>query len=190
VPVRLALVLPVLLLALALPSGVQAAGLAQLPVPQRMLSVARGELAAGVGEQPRGSNQGARIAAYRRAAAGSAPGTPWCAYFASWVARQAGSPLGPGGHGLVSSGAILSWARGRHLVHASARPGDLIVMAEHVGVVVGVSPGAVSSIDGIWSDRVSRTSHPRSQALGFVRLSAPEPLLGVWEPTPAPVGGL
>ena len=52
----------------------------------------------GVAEQPPGSNDSPRIAQYRQATAGSGVG-PWCAYFVSWAARQAGAPLGDQGQG-------------------------------------------------------------------------------------------
>ena len=52
----------------------------------------------GQAEQPPGSNDSPRIAQYRPATAGSGVG-PWCAYFVSWAAQQAGAPLGEGGQG-------------------------------------------------------------------------------------------
>src|SRR6185436_284639 len=52
-----------------------------------MTTIASAEL--GQAEQPPGSNDSARIAQYRTATVGSAVG-PWCAYFVSWVSRQAG----------------------------------------------------------------------------------------------------
>src|SRR5262245_43057908 len=52
------------------------------------------ETQVGVSEQPPGSNDGPELAGYRSAVAGAAPGEPWCAYFASWAAAQAGAPLG------------------------------------------------------------------------------------------------
>src|SRR3954471_456287 len=61
-----------------------------------MLQAAAGEV--GQAEQPPGSNDSPRIAEYRSATAGSGVG-PWCAYFASWAARQAGMPLGEQGQG-------------------------------------------------------------------------------------------
>ncbi|MBI5104845.1 MAG: hypothetical protein HZB46_07650, partial [Solirubrobacterales bacterium] len=57
----------------------------------RALQAAQAEV--GVAEQPPGSNDSPRIAQYREATAGSGVG-PWCAYFTSWAAAQAGVPLG------------------------------------------------------------------------------------------------
>src|SRR3954468_5701976 len=61
---------------------------------QAMLQAAAGE--GGQTAQPPGSNDSPRIAQYRQATAGAGVG-PWCAYFASWAARQAGMPLGEQG---------------------------------------------------------------------------------------------
>src|SRR4051794_16564095 len=54
---------------------------------QAMLQAASAEV--GQAEQPPGSNDSPRIAEYRTATAGAGVG-PWCAYFASWAAKQAG----------------------------------------------------------------------------------------------------
>ncbi len=58
----------------------------------RMLAAAQAEV--GHAEHPPGSNDGPRLGTYRAAVAGAAAGQPWCAYFVSWVAAQAGAPLG------------------------------------------------------------------------------------------------
>src|SRR5262249_55984137 len=54
----------------------------------RVLSAAESQI--GQSEQPPGSNESPAIAEYRTATAGAQPGEPWCAYFVSWAARQAG----------------------------------------------------------------------------------------------------
>ncbi len=79
--------------------------------------VAAAETQIGQAEQPPGSNESPAIAEYRAATAGAVPGAPWCAYFASWAARQAGEPIGADGAGLGSVSEIWSWAQ-------STRPGD------------------------------------------------------------------
>src|SRR3954452_8987715 len=53
--------------------------------PAAMVQAAASEV--GQSEQPPGSNDSPRIGQYRSATAGSGVG-PWCAYFASWAARQ------------------------------------------------------------------------------------------------------
>ena len=71
---------------------------------QRMLAAAQAEV--GQAEQPPGSNDSPRIAEYRTATAGSGVG-PWCAYFVSWAAKQAGAPVGEQGQGFGAVSARL-----------------------------------------------------------------------------------
>lgn len=139
------------------------------------VEVAHGEI--GQAEQPPGSNESPRIAEYRSAVAGAGVG-PWCAYFVSWCARQAGIPLGEHGEGFGSVSALWSWAEqtGR-AVPASAgppQPGDLIVWGgEHVGIVEAVDPnGTIHTIEGNSDDQVAqRTYGPDGGgATGYVRL--------------------
>jgi len=138
-----------------------------------LLAAAQREV--GVAEQPPGSNDSARIAVYRRATAGSGVG-PWCAYFTSWAAREAGMPLGENGQGFGSVDALYAWAQraGRAVQNGPGvvpRPGDLIVWDEHIGVVEGVQPdGSIATVEGNSSDRVSRRVHPANSALGYVRM--------------------
>jgi hypothetical protein len=155
-------------------SGV--AGTAAVPsngtLGQKMVAIASREV--GVAESPPGSNNSPRIAEYRGATAGAPGPGPWCAYFTSWVARQAGAPVGPNGGGFGSVDALYSWAQsaGKALPrNATPQPGDLIVWDEHIGIVESVGPnGTVNTIEGNSSDRVSRRQHPAGSALGYVRL--------------------
>jgi hypothetical protein len=130
----------------------------------------------GQSEQPPGSNDSPRIAQYRSATAGSGVG-PWCAYFVSWAARQAGTPLGDRGEGFGSVDQLYAWAQrtGRAVANGPGvvpRPGDLIVFHEHVGIVERVlADGRIQTIEGNSSDRVSRNVHEFSDALGYVRMS-------------------
>ena len=139
-----------------------------------MTTIASAEV--GQAEQLPGSNDSPRIAQYRTATAGSGVG-PWCAYFVSWVARQAGMPLGDHGEGFGSVDQLYAWAQrtGRAVANGPGvvpRPGDLIVFDEHVGIVEQVLPGGrIQTIEGNSSDRVSRNLHESSDALGFVRMS-------------------
>ena len=150
--------------------GVPGAGGAQ------PLAAAQAEV--GVSEQPPGSNDGPRIAEYRAATAGSGVG-PWCAYFASWAAAQAGVPLGEAGQGFGSVGALYGWAQrtGRATPAGpgvSPSPGDLIVWGgRHVGIVEAVDPdGSVHTIEGNSSNAVSRRTYgpDGGGATGYVRL--------------------
>jgi hypothetical protein len=138
-----------------------------------VVAAAEGEV--GQAEQPPGSNDSPRIAAYRQATAGSAVG-PWCAYFVSWAARQAGTPLGDQGQGFGSVDALSAWAQrsGRAIANGPGvvpRAGDLIVFHEHVGIVEAVLPdGRIQTIEGNSSDRVSRNVHAASDALEYIRM--------------------
>ena len=132
----------------------------------------------GVSEQPPGSNDGPQIAEYRTATAGSGVG-PWCAYFTSWAAAQAGVPLGEAGQGFGSVSALYGWAQrtGRATPAGPGvqpNPGDLIVWGgEHVGIVESVDPdGSIHTIEGNSSNAVSRRTYgpDGGGATGYVRL--------------------
>ncbi len=132
----------------------------------------------GVSEQPPGSNDGPQIAEYRTATAGSGVG-PWCAYFTSWAAAQAGVPLGEAGQGFGSVSALYSWAQrtGRATPAGPGvrpNPGDLIVWGgRHVGIVESVdADGSIHTIEGNSSNAVSRRTYGADGggATGYVRL--------------------
>ncbi len=150
-------------------------GVAAGPGALGTLAAARGEV--GQAEMPPGSNDSPRIAEYRAAVPGAGVG-PWCGYFVSWCARQAGVPLGDHGEGFGSVGALYEWAEhsGRAIPADAGppQPGDLIVWGgEHVGIVEAVLPdGSIRTIEGNSSDRVSqRTYGPDGGgATGYVRL--------------------
>jgi len=143
---------------------------------QRALAAAQAEV--GVTEQPPGSNDAPRIAAYRAATAGSGVG-PWCAYFTSWAAAQAGAPLGEAGQGFGSVSALYDWAQrtGRAIPAGpgvAPSPGDLIVWGgRHIGIVESVDPdGSIHTIEGNSSNAVSRRTYGADGggATGYVRL--------------------
>jgi hypothetical protein len=144
------------------------------PAGQAMLRLAQQEV--GVAEQPPGSNDSPRIAQYRQATAGSGVG-PWCAYFVSWAARQAGAPLGDSGQGFGRVDDVWAWAErsGKAIPAGSGtpQPGDLVVWDEHIGVVESVRPdGSITTVEGNSSDRVSRREYgpDANGAIGFVRV--------------------
>jgi hypothetical protein len=157
-------------------SATTAAGTTGQTAGQRALQVAEGEI--GQTEQPPGSNNSPRIAEYRTATAGSGIG-PWCAYFVSWAAKQAGAPVGEAGQGFGSVSALSAWAQrtGRYTPVASGQkpqPGDLIVWGgEHVGMVESVdSDGKIHTVEGNSSNMVTRRTHDATGdgATGFIRL--------------------
>lgn len=138
--------------------------------------IAAAQSQTGVVEQPPGSNDGPEIAAYRQAVAGDPGPGPWCAYFVSWAAKQAGTPLGEAGQGFGSVDAMWSWAQssGRGIVNGPGvlpRVGDVIVLDQHTGIVTGVLPdGRVQTIEGNTSDSVAAREHPAGEAIGYIRL--------------------
>ena len=139
----------------------------------RALALAEAEV--GQSEQPPGSNNSARIADYRSAVAGSYAGAPWCAYFVSWAAANAGAPLGESGQGYGAVEQIHDWAaRTGRLLPAGAvpQPGDLILFGgRHVGIVESVNAdGSLTTIEGNHASAVSRVHRSPSEATGYVRL--------------------
>lgn len=162
--------------ATAATSAVSPAAVPGQTAGQRALALAQQEI--GQAEQPPGSNDSPRIAEYRTATAGSGIG-PWCAYFVSWAAKNAGAPLGEAGQGFGSVSAVSSWAQrtGRWSPAASGQPpqaGDLIVWGgRHIGIVESVDPdGRIHTIEGNSSNMVTRRTHDASGdgATGYVRL--------------------
>jgi hypothetical protein len=142
----------------------------------RIVAIAESQL--GQTEQPPGSNESPAIAQYRGATEGASPGAPWCAYFASWVARQAGEPLGANGQGLGSVSEVWSWAQstGRAVPNGPGvvpKPGDLIVFGdEHVGIVRAVLPnGQIETVEGNYENKVAANVRSPTEATGYVSMS-------------------
>jgi hypothetical protein len=141
---------------------------------QRMVQIAQAEI--GQAEQPPGSNDSPRIAQYRMATAGSGVG-PWCAYFTSWVAQQAGVPIGEAGQGFGAVSSVADWGQrtGRFFTPGTQppQPGDLIVWGgRHIGIVESVGlDGSINTIEGNSSNAVSRRTYgpDGGGATGFVR---------------------
>jgi hypothetical protein len=156
--------------ATAAAAPVQAGG---TPAGQAILAAVRPEV--GQAEQPPGSNDSPRIAQYRQATAGSGVG-PWCAYFVSWAARQAGVPIGDSGQGYGLVDDVWAWGQrtGKALPAGSTpQPGDLIVWDEHIGIVESVgADGSIHTIEGNSSDRVAQRTYGSDGggAVGYVRL--------------------
>jgi hypothetical protein len=150
---------------------VQAGG---TPAGQAMLAAVRPEV--GQTEQPPGSNDSPRIAQYRQATAGAPGPGPWCAYFVSWAARQAGAPIGDSGQGFGRVDDVMAWGQrsGKALpAGATPQPGDLIVWDEHIGIVESVgADGSIKTIEGNSSNSVARRQYGSDGggAVGYVRL--------------------
>jgi hypothetical protein len=144
------------------------------PAGQAILAAVRPEV--GQTEQPPGSNDSPRIAQYRQATAGAPGPGPWCAYFVSWAARQAGVPIGDSGQGYGRVDDVMAWGQraGKALPAGSTpQPGDLIVWDEHIGIVESVgADGSINTIEGNSSDSVARRQYGSDGggAVGYVRL--------------------
>jgi hypothetical protein len=158
-------------------SGLSATGMAGQSSPgARIVAVAESQL--GQTEQPPGSNESPAIAQYRTATAGAVPGAPWCAYFASWAANEAGEPIGAQGQGAGSAEEVWSWAQstGRAIPNGPGvvpQPGDLIVFGdEHVGIVRDVLPnGQIQTIEGNYENKVAANVRSPTEATGYVNMS-------------------
>jgi CHAP domain len=130
------------------------------------------ETQVGVTEQPPGSNDGPQIAEYRTATQGAYAGAPWCAYFVSWAAAQAGTPLGDQGQGLGSVSEITDWARSTGRLTSTPAPGELILFGTaHVGIVKSVNAdGSLTTVEGNASNGVREETRWPSEATGYVQL--------------------
>jgi uncharacterized protein (TIGR02594 family) len=146
------------------------AGAAGGSAGQKMLQLASAEI--GQTEQPPGSNDSQRISQYRTATAGSGVG-PWCAYFVSWAAKEAGAPLGEQGQGFGAVAAVWDWAQRTGRTVQQPQPGDLIVWdGRHIGIVEKVDPqGNIHTIEGNSSNMVTRRQYgpDGGGATGYVR---------------------
>jgi uncharacterized protein (TIGR02594 family) len=160
-------------------SGVN--GMAGGSVGARMVALAQQEV--GVTENGN-SNDSSRLKEYRSATTGAenSPG-PWCAYFVSWLAKNAGAPVGAGGNGTGYVPTLEAWGKqqNRWIEHGSQapKPGDIVVfdwggngVADHTGIVENVDPnGTVHTIEGNSSNSVRRREYDASSndIKGFVR---------------------
>ena len=145
---------------------------AQAAVAHRIVKDAQAELARNVHEVPDGSNNSRDISRYRTATSGAMRGAPWCAYFASYIAKRAGVPLGWHGEGMGYVPYIRDWAHKTGRWRHTPKPGYLITFPEHVGVVEHVySNHTLSAIEGNAGNAVRREYHRWSEATGYVRLA-------------------
>ena len=167
---------------------VPTAGVGFPPIPgqggaagQQMVALAQREL--GVTESG-GNNESTRIREYRTATAGAenTPG-PWCAYFVSWLAKEAGAPIGAGGNGTGYVPTLEAWGKqtGRFAEFGkqAPQPGDIVIFdwsgdgtPDHTGIVESVgADGTINTIEGNASDKVMRRSYAAStnDIRGYVR---------------------
>jgi hypothetical protein len=117
-----------------------------------IVRVARSQL--GVKESPLGSN----CTKY-------GPCVEWCGLFVAWVWQHAGVEMAGGTTPYAYSGSFYDWVKehgGRDLPPtATPSPGDAVMFGtaahmDHVGIVESVFAGMIVTIDGNFSDQVSR----------------------------------
>ena len=126
----------------------------------------------GVHEVPDGSNDSLRIRIYQRVT--GAFRAPWCASFQQWIHKRiTGKTIPAPLPAYVPS--ILAWAQGKTLLHALPRAGALVIFLRevyrqpsdgyHIGIVEHVYPNAYTSIEGNYSNAVTRVWHPLGSKL-------------------------
>jgi CHAP domain len=145
---------------------------AQAGLPDRLVRLARAELNRGVHEVPNGSNNSRDIARYRTAIRWASGPAPWCGYFVSYVAREAGAPLGEYGEGIGLVSEIRRWAKLTGRWRPKPHRGNIVVFRHaHVGLVERVVGSQwIVTIEGNHDNRVARVWRRRSEARGYVRL--------------------
>lgn len=139
---------------------------------EAMIRVAKAELARGVRETPLGSNRSPDITRYRTAVRGAQAGSPWCAYFVSWLAYQAGSPLGSAGRGIGSVRDLRLWGQKHALLfRRDPQAGDIALWGDdHTGLVIARRGRQVISIEGNSSDRVAQRTYAAASVPLTLRL--------------------
>ncbi|MEQ1702786.1 MAG: CHAP domain-containing protein [Ilumatobacteraceae bacterium] len=137
---------------------------------ERMVAIAVSQI--GVAESG-GENRGTPLTRYVHwFSPGSGP-VPWCAYFVSWCWDRATDsnhrvPWSNPGY----CGSIVDWAgRTGHRVSRPQR-GDIYVYnnLSHCGIVESVGTNTFTSIDGNWSNRVSRVPGRSFSGYTYIRL--------------------
>ena len=101
--------------------------------------------------------------AERYLGAGNVTGTrgPWCADYISFVLKRTGH------RPLANRMAYAALSYGPHV--ARPKPGDLVVLRGHVGIVVADQGRTVRIVSGNWSHRVAYGVVSRAAVIAFVR---------------------
>ena len=90
--------------------------------------------------------------------------TPWCAAMVSAVMRKAGRKLPPG------SNMARSWLRfGKSVKLRNARPGDVVVLARHVGLFVQAKGGKVCLLSGNSGNSIRQHCYSAGRVKGVRR---------------------
>lgn len=140
---------------------------------ERMVQIAISQI--GVAEPAGGpDNTGTPLARYVRWFNPTSGPQAWCAFFASYCWDRATDsnhqvPWSPG-----STALVYDWARRNTRLVSRPQRGDFYVYADfrHMGIVEYVSTGtAFRSIDGNWSNRVTRVNRTLGASYRYIRVS-------------------
>ncbi len=151
-------------------------------VREKIVAKAREELDKNVSEDAGADKDKAgNIRRYRTAVTG--PGEnpdvaePWCADFASWIWKQAGTPWGTNGQGDDYTPTMVAKAKADGTWKRDPQPGDMVFIdwaggegVDHVAIVEKVENGRVHTIGGNESNRLKTASYAIGdpQMMGFV----------------------
>ena len=146
------------------PESVPVAPSADTPLPKEALRIAADEEAAGIREEPLGSNRGPRVDVYQQRV-GLDRGHAWCACFLYWCFDEAAKKLGRSNPLIKTAGCQDHWNRATgagipRIAAADAaanpqlvRPGMIFIMAfdggfGHTGVVESMAGGFMTTLEG------------------------------------------
>jgi hypothetical protein len=144
------------------------------------VAAARGEFAAGVKEDPNGSNRSERIDLYT-GFTGKPPerkGPPWCAYAVSWCFAQNSRGKSPFGR-IGNAQNIGLWAKKHDAALipgvARAQPGDIFIIARddihgHCGIVEATPGSILVCLEGNSGNRWARREREISTITALVRI--------------------
>lgn len=152
-------------------------------VREKIVAKAREELARNVSEDAgTDKDKAGNIRKYRTAVTG--PGEnpdaaeAWCADFASWIWKEAGTPWGSDGQGDDYTRTMVERAKGNgSWREQDPQPGDMVFIdwaggegVDHVAIVEKVENGRVHTIGGNESDRLKTASYASGdpKMMGFV----------------------
>ena len=131
----------------------------------------------GVSEQPKGSDHVKYLTDL------GLSNRAWCSIFVSWLFRKSGlGSLFCGGEVVGKCSIAANWFKGQGRFHTSnPQVGDVVYYANgsticHTGIVVGVnSDGSFTTVEGNWSNKVSKCfvpasgKHDKQHVVGFGR---------------------
>lgn len=155
-----------------------AAGGQARTVQQKLVAYAMREARRHVQEVPTHSNRGPDVDRYHTAVRHAKANAWWCTIFVSYVAKEAGYPLGSVGQGIAEVKNLFKWGRAEGFYFPKGtrrvKVGDIAVHGYgHAGIVVRVTKaGAIYTVDGNWGDSVRYQPLPYLSVSGYIRLPA------------------